>query len=239
MWKINIDKRYRTGQIAAGNAGPGKRCLCTVMVCISLLCGCGQGGQEELIPLEEAAQSQTSQEEAMQQDTMQPDTKQSGTAQPESSPLQSEEGMQESGQDMIYVHVCGAVEEPGVVKLPLGSRAQDAVLAAGGFCEDADPDCVNLAAFLTDGEQLYIPTREETAAGYTGAFEGTKSSLINLNTADADMLCTLPGIGESRARDIIAYREQHGGFSSVEEIMQVSGIKESTYEKLKELITVK
>lgn len=224
MWNTNIEKRYRTGRIAAGTARTGMIYLCAAVMCMLLLCGCGSSGHEEMIPLEKAAEGQNGR---------------AGGSFGQQEDLQTEESTPGSEQGMIYIHVCGAVKEPGVVKLPPGSRVQDAVLAAGGFCEDADPDFVNLAAFLTDGEQLYIPTGEETAAGYTAACEGTQSSLINLNTADAGMLCTLPGIGESRARDIIAYREQHGGFSAAEEIMQVPGIKESTYEKLKDLITVK
>lgn len=238
MWKINNERSYKPDK--------GKEKLAIAVICVVLLCGCGR---EELIPLEEAAeglsgargqssaeglsgavwQSSVEDQEALRTDT-QPE---------EIGSAQSEGYAQEDGQDMIYVHVCGAVKEPGVVRLPFDSRAVDAVLAAGGFCEEADTDCVNLAAFLTDGEQLYIPTKEEAAAGYTRASEEIKSGLVNLNTADADTLCTLPGIGESRARDIIAYREQHGGFTAAEELMQVSGIKESIYEKLKELITVK
>lgn len=138
---------------------------------------------------------------------------------------------------MIYVHVCGAVVQPGVVKVSEGSRAQAAVEAAGGFREDADRDHVNLASRVSDGEQLYIPTVAETSERKASQ-EIEENGLVNLNTADISRLCTLPGIGESRAGDIIAYRQEHGAFSDIEEIMQVPGIKESTFEKLKDLITV-
>lgn len=138
---------------------------------------------------------------------------------------------------VIYVHVCGAVNEPGVVELPEGSRAEAGVSAAGGMRADADTDYVNLAAPLADGEKLYIPTLEEGRALKEQEAE-KESGLVNINTADSAALCTLPGIGESRAASIIAYREEHGAFQSVEDIMKVSGIGESAFGKLKDLITV-
>ncbi|MBQ8233805.1 MAG: helix-hairpin-helix domain-containing protein [Lachnospiraceae bacterium] len=150
----------------------------------------------------------------------------------------AEANAEDSETIMIYVHVCGAVVHPGVVKVPEGSRAQAAVEAAGGFSEDADRDYVNLASRVSDGEQLYIPTAAEISERKASP-EAEKSGLVNLNTADISRLCSLPGIGESRAGDIIAYRQEHGVFSDIEEIMQVPGIKESTFEKLKDLITVK
>lgn len=146
----------------------------------------------------------------------------------------SKDSMQEK---MIYVHVCGAVLTPGVVEVPEGSRAQTAVEAAGGFREDADRDYMNLAAPVSDGEQLCIPTLEEVRVQREQLKE-EESGRVNLNTADISRLCTLPGIGESRAGDIVAYRQEHGGFGQIEEIMKVPGIKESTFEKIKDLITV-
>lgn len=143
-----------------------------------------------------------------------------------------EESLAEAGQ--IYVHVCGQVREPGVVALPTGSRAWEAVEAAGGLTEDAQDAAVNLAAVLRDGEKLYIPAIGESVA----AGEAADGGLVNLNTADAGRLQTLPGIGESRAADILSYRESHGGFQAIEEIMQVPGIKESIYEKIKDKIVV-
>lgn len=133
----------------------------------------------------------------------------------------------------IWVYVCGAVKEPGVVRLAPGSRWSDALEAAGGFREDAGTDCVNLAAKLSDGEKLYFPTAEE------GREQAEKDAgLVNINTADVSVLCTLPGIGESRAADIIRYREACGGFVTCEDIMKVPGIKENVYGKLRDRITV-
>lgn len=138
--------------------------------------------------------------------------------------------------EQICVHVCGQVCRPGVVMLPGGSRAWEAVEAAGGLTEEAQEEAVNLAALLQDGEKLYIPAVGESVPETEE--ERPDSGLVNLNTADAERLQSLPGIGESRAADIISYRERNGGFESVEEIMQVPGIKESTYEKIRDKISV-
>ncbi|MCM1119185.1 MAG: helix-hairpin-helix domain-containing protein [bacterium] len=152
------------------------------------------------------------------------------TEEPESVRDSGEASQAVSGQ--IYVHVCGQVRQPGVVKLPDGSRAWEAVEAAGGLTEEAQEAAVNLAAALRDGEKLYIPCVGEYVE------EAANSGLINLNTADVDRLQTLSGIGESRAADIVSYRERHGAFRTIEEIMQVPGIKESIYEKIRDQITV-
>ncbi len=141
-------------------------------------------------------------------------------------------------EKLIYVYVCGAVNNPGVVELSEGSRAEDALEAAGGLSGNAKQDYVNLAAKVEDEQMLYFPTIEE-AASLLEESRSADSTLVNINTAGAEQLSTLPGIGASRASDIIAYREAHGAFESKEDIMQVSGIKESLYEKLCDLITVK
>lgn len=136
----------------------------------------------------------------------------------------------------IFVYVCGAVKEPGVVRLAGDSRAADALAVAGGFREDAAQDAVNLAARLTDGEKLYFPTMEEAEAFVP---EDVSTGLVNINTADKETLCGLPGIGEAKAEDILHYREENGSFGSCEDIMLVPGIKTSVYNKIKEKITVK
>lgn len=150
---------------------------------------------------------------------------------------ETSESLQSSEQE-ICVYVCGAVEIPGVVFLSDGSRVADALEAAGGFAEDAAQEAVNLAAKVSDGEKLYFPTREEYVP-QAQQEEAAAAGLVNINTADVSQLCTLPGIGESRAADIIAYREAHGSFAACEDIMQVSGIKESVYSKISGKITVK
>ena len=150
------------------------------------------------------------------------------------------------GEDVIFVHILGAVRKPGVYELRRGDRVYMAVEAAGGLMEDAAPLAVNEARLLVDGEQIAVPTLDEfnsarEAEAYAAAEAGgTGGGLakININTADAGLLMTLKGIGEARASDIIAYREKNGGFSSVEEIMKVSGIKHSVYDGIRDMITV-
>lgn len=132
----------------------------------------------------------------------------------------------------ICVHVCGAVEVPGVYELPVGSRIYEAVDAAGGFDEEADREAVNLVEGMEDGEQIRIP--------FIGEIDyNPGSGLIDINTADMDDLCEIPGIGESRAQAIIKYRESQGGFKSKEELMQVPGIKEGIYGRISSYVECK
>lgn len=144
---------------------------------------------------------------------------------------------QEAEPPIICVYVCGAVVNPGVVELAEGSRVDDALQAAGGFAADAGRDYLNLAAKVTDGEKLYFPSDTEAEA-LKASGEAEEKGLVNINTADAAQLMTLPGIGETRARDIISYREEHGAFQNKEDLQKVSGIKESVYEKLCDKIIV-
>lgn len=137
--------------------------------------------------------------------------------------------------DTIFVYVCGAVVNPGVVELTEGSRAEAALEAAGGFAPDAQTDYVNLAAKVSDGEKLYFPSVSEAEA-LVMEEKNASEGLVNINTADAEKLCTLPGIGASRAQDIIDYRETYGAFQSKEDIMKVPGIKENAYSRLCEKI---
>lgn len=143
----------------------------------------------------------------------------------------------------IYVDVCGAVNRPGVYRLKAGSRVFQAIEAAGGFLEEAASDYVNQAQSVSDGQQIYVPDRQEATQLSIPAEEQKETKenndKVNLNTADLQELMTLSGIGESRAMDIIAYRGEHGDFSAIEEIMNVQGIKEGTFEKIKEQIAVR
>lgn len=139
----------------------------------------------------------------------------------------------------VVVHVCGAVINPGVYELTSDSRMIDAVEAAGGLTMDAAQEHINLAGKVSDGEQIFVPTREEARAMQLKMPQQAEDAgKVNINTADKALLCTLPGIGETRAESIISYRQEHGGFSTIEDIMQVSGIKENSFHKIKELITV-
>ena len=146
-----------------------------------------------------------------------------------------------ASEDTITVYVCGAVVQEGVYELPAGSRISDALLMAGGYDENALHGYVNLAERLEDGERIYFPDYqelEELGIVPISSTESSESGLVNINTADAETLKTLPGIGDAKAADIIAYREEHGAFSSIEDIKNVSGIGESIYNRISSGITV-
>lgn len=144
-------------------------------------------------------------------------------------------------EKVCFVHICGAVKAPGVYQIEKGSRIFTVVDMAGGFLETACQSYVNLAEPVSDGQRIYIPTLEEAAdlviLQQTGDKEAADGK-ININTAQAEELCTLPGIGAAKADAIIAYRSEHGSFKQIEDIMKVTGIKQSGYEKLRERITV-
>lgn len=136
-------------------------------------------------------------------------------------------------QEDIYVYVCGAVVREGVYKMPSGSRIYEAVEMAGGFREDAATSEVNQAEVLQDASRVYIPTFAEIISA-----NEEKDGKINLNAATKEELMTLPGVGEAKADSIIQYRNENGGFKSIEEIMNISGIKEGLFEKIKDLIKI-
>ncbi len=144
----------------------------------------------------------------------------------------------EAKEVLLVVYVCGAVSSPGVYELPEGSRIFQAAEAAGGFLPDAALEAVNLAEAVYDGQQIRIPFAGETGEG-EGISGQTGDGRIDLNTATVEELCTLPGIGEAKAAAIIAYRETNGPFRSVEDLMQVEGIKEGVYSKIKDKITIR
>jgi competence protein ComEA len=168
----------------------------------------------------------------------------------------SDSGM---GGDVIYVHVCGAVKVPGVYCVKAGSRLYEVIEAAGGLNEDACEEALNQAAPAEDGQQVYVLTKEEAkerklTGADTMASDGTASAgaassgttasdgvaeddgKISINTADKAQLMTLTGIGEAKATAIIQYRESHGAFQDLEELMQIEGIKEGVFSKIKDQI---
>ena len=145
---------------------------------------------------------------------------------------------QSASSTEIVVHLAGAVVQPGLLRLAVGSRLGEAIIVAGGETEDADLDHVNLAVTLQDGQRYYIPRIGEAAA--EGATDGQISSdgKVNINLADAETLASLPQIGEVRAQAIIAYREKNGNYQKAEDIMQVAGIGEGIYAAIADSITV-
>lgn len=163
----------------------------------------------------------------------------------------------------LFVHVCGAVKDPGVYEMETGDRVFNAVEAAGGFREDAHRDYINLAQALADGMKITVPTVEEVGenstdlhnsismesdaglsqpAGYADSADsgsaGSTPGVVNINTASESELMSIPGIGQTRAAAIIAYRNQQGAFRNTDDIKNVSGIGDATYERIKDSITV-
>ncbi|MDZ4654957.1 MAG: helix-hairpin-helix domain-containing protein [Coriobacteriia bacterium] len=150
--------------------------------------------------------------------------------------------------EVVVVHVAGAVRTPGVYELAASARVDDAIRAAGGGLGDAAIDALNLARVLTDGEQVYVPTEEEVAAGVvtgaggaSGLVAGATGSggLVNLNTATVADLDALPGIGPSTAQKIVDDRSANGPFATVDDLMRVSGIGAAKMGSLRDLVTVK
>ena len=169
-----------------------------------------------------------------------------GAAGPTGSPTAGANGaaIQEEQPGAVVVHVAGAVAAPGLVELPAGSRAADALEAAGGATDAADLDALNLAAPVTDGQQLYVPAEGETppvpvAGGEPGGAGGTQQAgLVDVNTADTTTLETLPGIGPALAGRIVDHRTAHGPFASVDALIDVAGIGPATLARIRDLVTV-
>ena len=141
----------------------------------------------------------------------------------------------------VYVHVAGAVRTPGLYRMSAGARVVDAVAAAGGLADDADPAGVNLARAVSDGEQLVVPRIGEAASAVPGAEGGPAARAdgkVDLNTADAAALDTLPRIGPAIAARIIAWRDEHGRFTSVEDLLAIPGIGPKLLEGLRDLVVV-
>ena len=170
------------------------------------------------------------------------------------------ENIETNDSQSFVVYVSGYVNNPGVYELSAGSRVIDAIDAAGGYSKEAYDNYLNLASLISDGQMIYVPSEEEVESGSiergvasgadgsgvggvtggNGGGNGGNSSgsgaLVNINQASREELMTLPGIGESKADKIIAYREENGRFSTPEGIMEISGIKDGLYNKIKDKI---
>lgn len=148
--------------------------------------------------------------------------------------MNSKYDSENSGQG-IYVYVCGHVNNPGVYELPKTARICDALEMAGGVTEDGQPEALNQAEHVTDGQTLYVPGQDESTPVQSEVEDG----LVDINRASKEMLMTLPGIGESKADTIIQYREEHGAFTAIEDLMGIPGIKEGVFNKIKDKIKCK
>lgn len=209
-----------------------------LMLTVLLLCGCaGKNDLEIVTGSEEAAQEVSGHAETLQE---------SGVQEPDSS-----EPAQISGQaeeSPIYVQVTGAVKQPGVYELSKGARVFEAIEKAGGMTEDAKAESINQALEVSDGDMIVLYTQQEwqqmqtdngaEKTAQSASSESEDDERININTASLDQLCSISGIGQSRAQSIITYREQNGAFGSIEEIMKVSGIKEGLFQKIKDKIKI-
>lgn len=206
-----------------------------VVLVTLLLWGCA--GQQKLTIDSDSQLEQASEEQSDKKVKQGPENEISAQTK---TPKQTESLQQ------IVVFVCGAVKSPGVYQLKPGSRAADALAAAGGMREDAQSDIFNLAQEVSDGQQIRIPyIGEEAQAAQADQREDQSSkdnssqpSKVNLNTANVQQLMTIPGIGQAKANSIVKYRQERGSFSSVEEIMQIEGIKQGVFEKIKDYICV-
>ena len=213
-----------------------------LMLTVLLLCGCAGKNDLEIV---------TAPEEAA--DLSGADVLRESESRDAEGMMQAQEPEQpaETAEDApIYVQVTGAVNHPGGYELSEGARVFEAIEKAGGMREDAKAESINQAQELSDGEMIVLYTKQEweqmqTETGDTpgnpqqslGA-GGTDDDRVNINTATMEQLCSISGIGQSRAQSIITYREQNGAFGSIEEIMKVSGIKEGLFQKIKDKIKV-
>lgn len=202
-----------------------------VLMAVIFLSGCGESTEEKGV--EEFVLSDESQTEDGTSEEPDGEGVSGGSVQDKEAPEET----------TVFVYVCGAVKSPGVYELTADSRVFDAISSAGGITEEAAPDAVNQARVITDGEQIYVPTAEEAAlqgsgVGEYSVTEGTENAKVNINTAGEEELMTLTGIGEAKAASILQYREEHGRFESIEELMQIEGIKEGVFNKIKDDITI-
>lgn len=199
-----------------------KACVVSAAVILcGLLYSCGQDAQEKLVYVDDKG--------------IQP----AGAEEQESA---SNHAAKESAAQPVYVYVCGCVQSPGVYETCEGARIYTLIEMAGGFTDEAAGWLVSMAETVCDGQTLYVPSKEQAESGAVlvpGNQQTQTSSKVNINSATKEQLMTLAGIGESRAEDIISYRSKNGGFKTIEDIMNVSGIKEAAYEKIKEDICVR
>ena len=214
------------------------------MTSVSGMSGCQNHKTEIMLDGEDTSEDSEIQEESKENPQM--------TEKPIETKLSVGPNVSEVPEDTeaetIFVDVCGAVISPGVYEINADSRVFQVIEAAGGFLPEAASSTVNQAQPVSDGQQIYVPTQEEVKEGALpaaiqpadpGSGTGTSESVVNINTADAEALKSLTGIGDAKAQAILAYREEHGAFSGIEEIMQVPGIKESTFSAIKDKIAGK
>ena len=213
-----------------------KNVILTVLflLCLNLFTGCNQGNKAEVTGSYDIS---TNEETDVQQSVK--------SSEPDSDESKENDNGSSDTNENIVVYVCGAVNLPWVYTLTSKQRIADAVSAAGGFSDDAQTDAVNLAGIPCDGDKIRIPFQGEEINENNSAEEQDsennseiKDDRININTADKSLLMSISGVGEAKADAIISYREKNGNFKAVEEIMNIEGIKEGVFNKIKDKICV-
>ena len=190
----------------------------SVLAAVLVTAGCAGKEEESLEELSVSAERETKDEGAVTQEEQEP-------------------------AETVYVYVCGAVNAPGVYELKKDARVFEAITLAGGMTAEAAPEAVSQARTVADGEQIYVPTVQEVQVQGSGVEDivtgnADVSGKVNINTAGKEELMTLTGIGEAKAQSILDYREEHGQFGSIEDLMLIEGIKEGVFNKIKEDITI-
>ena len=190
----------------------------SALAAVLVAAGCAGKDEESLEELSVSAESETEEEGAVPQEEQEP-------------------------AETVYVYVCGAVNAPGVYELKKDARVFEAITLAGGMTAEAAPEAVSQARTVADGEQIYVPTVREVQMQGSGVEDivtgnADVSGKVNINTAGKEELMTLTGIGEAKAQSILDYREEHGQFGSIEDLMLIEGIKEGVFNKIKEDITI-
>lgn len=233
MAQLSSTPRWRTWVLRLRAMPPAAWAVATVLVLLSVV---AVGGTGTILAHDDAFEVVRARDAGMEEVEEDVDLGALGAA---------EEPVEPAEPVMIVIDVDGAVVAPGVYELGAAARVRDAIAAAGGLASDADTAALNQAAPLADGQKVHVPRVGEAASAAasggsaaTGTATGDPSELVNINTASADELDTLPGIGPATAAAIIEDREKIGPFTSTEDLMRVSGIGEKKFEQLSTLICV-
>lgn len=230
-------------------------CIRIIMMILLFFSGCGRE-EDSLTEVSVSGEAQENREKAGEA------SEKDGESVSGEKETDADKPEKETKEETIVVYVCGAVKREGIVKLPAGSRIYEAVEQAGGMTEKAASSWLNQAEVLTDGARVYVPDEEEVKDAEAGNKAGTADNAgsikkpggtgssgisgkgagndgkVNINEASKEELMTLTGIGEAKADSILEYRAEHGRFGSIEEIKEISGIKDGVFQKIKDKITV-
>ena len=213
-----------------------------VIMCVVFCVGCQKKSQETDLKTVSVREEEP---ESTPEDSREDTTEDVGKVKEEDTAKKKDDAVPdtEDRPEKLYVHVCGNVNQPGVYELQQDSRVFEAIEAAGGMTTTAAFSYLNQAELLKDGQQIYVPSQEEVDSGkVTSTRNASESdetfSVQAVENVSKEELLTLNGIGDVRAQAILKYREEHGEFRSIEELMEVEGIKKGTFQKLKDQIKI-